>query len=80
MILDTTHKSPALMLVWNQPGARTKVVVQVNYQIKKPVRGVFNVIGTARVLDDIGAKTLANMLKKEALKKAPSLLLLDGGL
>ncbi|GHU00016.1 hypothetical protein AGMMS49960_07000 [Betaproteobacteria bacterium] len=64
VILDTTHKSPALMLVWNQPGARTKVVVQVNYQIKKPVRGVFNVIGTARVLDDAAIKAIKGGLGK----------------
>lgn len=49
VILDVTHKTPALLLVYSHTGSTSqKLVVLVNYNIKKT--GIGNIVRTGRVL------------------------------
>ena len=49
VVLDTTHATPAYLLVYDVGPQAKKLVVQVNYQVRKA--GTFNVLDTGRVLD-----------------------------
>ncbi|MDR2155911.1 MAG: hypothetical protein LBE78_12965 [Burkholderiaceae bacterium] len=55
VVLDTTHKQPAYLLVYDVGPQAKKLVVQINYQVKKA--GTFNVLDTGRVLDAAQVKT-----------------------
>jgi len=48
-VLDTTHAQPAYLLVYDVRPQAKKLVVQVNYQVRKA--GTFNVLDAGRVLD-----------------------------
>jgi hypothetical protein len=53
VVLDTTHERPAYLLVYDIGPQAKKLVVQINYQVRKA--GTFNVLDTGRILesDDI---------------------------
>ena len=55
VLLDTTHETPAMILLIDLPGREAKLVVHVNYRLKK--EGILNVVETGRVInrDDIPA-------------------------
>jgi hypothetical protein len=49
VVLDTTHERPAFLLVYDVGPQAKKLVVQINYQVRKA--GTFNVLDTGRELD-----------------------------
>jgi len=50
-LLDTTHDEPAFLLVFDTESQAKKLVVQVNYHVKK--LGTFNVLDTGRQIQEI---------------------------
>jgi hypothetical protein len=54
VVLDTTHDQPAYLLVYDVGEQAKKLVVQINYQVRKA--GTFNVLDTGRVLDSQSIK------------------------
>lgn len=50
-LLDTTHDQPAFLLVFDTGSQAKKLVVQVNYHVKK--LGTFNVLDTGRQIQEI---------------------------
>ena len=54
VILDPTRDgAPALLLVFGTGPGSPKLVIQINYQVKKA--GVFNVVETGKVIDPTGS-------------------------
>lgn len=52
VLLDETHsEGPAFLLYFDLPGTAAKLVVRVNFDLKKK-RGVYNVVRTGSVADD----------------------------
>ncbi|GHT93993.1 hypothetical protein AGMMS49545_14530 [Betaproteobacteria bacterium] len=80
VILDTMHTQPALLVVIESVGSNAKFMVQIDYYLKKPKRGTFNVVNTGRELNEKALKTLQGELKNYAGKESPKLLLIDGEL
>jgi len=59
VLLDTTHANePAFLLLYDTPGKSAKLVVRVNYRVKKA--GVLNIVETGRVLDAEAVNTIRN--------------------
>ena len=54
VVLDTTHERPAFLLVYDVGQQAKKLVVQINYQVRKV--GTFNVVDTGRELDAVKIK------------------------
>jgi hypothetical protein len=54
VVLDTTHEMPAYLLMYDIGPQAKKLVVQINYQVRKT--GTFNVLGTGRELDVVKIK------------------------
>jgi hypothetical protein len=52
VVLDTTHAQPAFLLVYEAGPQAKKLVVQINYQVKKA--GTFNVVDTGKIVDTQG--------------------------
>jgi hypothetical protein len=66
VILDPTREgAPALLLVFNSGASSPKLVIQINYRLKKV--GEFNVVETGKVIDPTG------MLQ-------PGMVIIEGGL
>lgn len=53
VILDTTRKEPAFLLIFGQGAGSMKLVIQVNYLVRK-LGGALNVIETGKVVDTTG--------------------------
>jgi hypothetical protein len=54
VVLDTTHERPAFLLVFDAGQQAKKLVVQVNYEVRKT--GTYNVVDTGRILDSESIK------------------------
>ncbi|MCL2346104.1 MAG: phage head morphogenesis protein [Desulfobulbus sp.] len=54
VVLDTTHPRPAFLLVYDVGQQAKKLVVQIDYQVRKA--GTFNVLDTGRVMNSVDIK------------------------
>lgn len=73
VLLDRTHDEPALLLLFDAPEG-AKLVLRLDYRLKKPRGALANVVGTGRVLDEEALRTLRNEIGASAL------ILIDGRL
>jgi hypothetical protein len=76
VILDTTHTSPALLIVLDDAPNKAKIMVQIDYLLKKPKYGLFNIVNTGRAMDNEAFETL----RRETGKAGRGLILLEGKL
>jgi hypothetical protein len=61
-ILDTTHKQgPALLLIYHAEGSGKKLVLRINYRIKK-TKEMTNIIGTGEALDAMMLRSIEGQL------------------
>ncbi|WP_457650944.1 phage head morphogenesis protein [Profundibacter sp.] len=57
VLLDETHSSrPALIVILNIPGSKAKLVIQLNYAVKRS--GVLNVLDTGRIIRTSDIKSM----------------------
>lgn len=71
VLLDRTHADPSLLLVFDAPGA--KLVLRLDYRLKKPRGALANVIGTGKMLSEEGLASIRAEIGR-------SLTLVDGDL
>ena len=76
VILDNTHATPAMLIILDGDQRKAKVMIQIDYLLKKPKRGTFNLVNTGREVD---ADALLN-LKRELQSDKSKLELLEGEL
>lgn len=62
VILDKTQKEPALLLIYASGGKGKKLIVRINYQIRKV--GVKNLVDSGRELDDRAILSIRNQIGK----------------
>ena len=58
VILDTTAKEPTFLLIYDVPGSRAKLVIEVNTWLKK-AKAVFNTVRTGRLISLQGLRAQA---------------------
>jgi hypothetical protein len=51
VLLDNTHADPALLYIFAADGGK-KVLIRLDYRVKKPQRGRVNIVRTGAVLTD----------------------------
>ncbi|MDM7323077.1 MAG: hypothetical protein P3W87_007395 [Gammaproteobacteria bacterium] len=63
VLLDRTHADPALLLVFDAPGA--KLVLRLDYRLKKPRGALANLIGTGSMLAERELAALRGQIGKK---------------
>jgi hypothetical protein len=63
VLLDRTHADPALLYVFAGPDGK-KVLVKLDYRIKKPQRARVNIVRTGAVLTEGEIESLRGQLGK----------------